>query len=146
MSPFNFQPVQLLELSQADSPSIDVQDGKIILTAQRNGEQIRITAPLQNVLPQVQATTVQAPKRKAVTPSYGLLVTGPDKRRGEKNKMAKLTDEAVREIRLMLSDKKLVASYPSTHSLYLEIGKAYNIHFTTVRNIAQGNSWKHIKV
>lgn len=141
MSPFNFQPVQLLELSDADAPSIDVQDGQIILTAQRGEEKIRITAPLRQVLPQVAATAVKMPSRLK-----GVQLPGGDKRVGEMNGMAKLNEQAVREIRLMISDPKFMKSFRSRQALYLEIAKAYNVHPGTVKNVIDNISWKHVKI
>lgn len=146
MPPFNFQPVQLLELSDADSPSIDVQDGQIILTAQRGQERIRITAPLKQVLPQVKATTVTKPQRKITSPLRGRHLPGGDKRVGELNGMAKLTEDTVREIRLFLSDKKFINSFHSTQAMYEELSKAYKVHFATIRSVARNESWKHVKI
>ena len=143
MPSFDFQSIHLLELSDADSPNIDVQNGQIVLTAQRNGEQIRITAPLRQVLPQVAATTVKSPRvrrRRIGT------MPGGDKRTGEMNGMSKLTEQAVREIRLFLSDSKFVNSYPSTQSMCEELGKAYNVHAATIRNVIDNVSWKHVKI
>jgi hypothetical protein len=141
MSPFNFQPVHLLELSDSDAPSIDVQDGQLILTASRGEERIRITAPLRQVLPQVAATTVKKP-----SPLKGLQLPGGDKRVGEDNGMAKLTEQAVREIRLMVSDAKFVKSFRTHHALCAEIAKAYNVHPATVKNVIDNVSWKHVKI
>jgi len=141
MSPFNFQPVQLLELCDADTPSIDVQDGQLILTAQRGDEKIRITAPLRQVLPQVTATTVKGPSRLK-----GLHLPGGDKRVGELNGMAKLNEQAVREIRLMISDLKFIKSFRTQNALYTEIAKAYNVHPATVKNVIDNVSWKHVKI
>lgn len=137
MSPFNFQPVQLLELSQADAPSIDVQDGQLILTAQRGDERIRITAPLNQVLPQVKATQVKMPRIQR---------PGGDKRVGENNGMAKLNEQSVREIRLMMSDPKFVKSFRSKLALLAELSKAYNVHPATVKNVIDNVSWKHVRV
>lgn len=143
MTTFNFRSVQLLELVDSDHPSIDVQDGQLILTAERAGESIRITAPLNKMLPQVAATTVKMP-----TPSgrKGMPMPGGDKRKGELNGMAKLTDAKVREIRLILSDKKLTGSYKSRHALFTELSRAYNVHMATIRSIAYNQSWKHVKI
>jgi hypothetical protein len=58
MSPFVFQAVQTLDIGASDNPNIDVQGGKLILTATRNGDQIRITAPLNSVIPTVEATPI----------------------------------------------------------------------------------------
>lgn len=142
MSPFSFRSFQLLELSDDDSPSIDVQDNQLILTAERDGEQIRITAPLTKVLPQVSARSVKMPGSSR----RGKPLAGGEKRQGELNGMAKLTDEHVREIRLMLSDLKFTGSYHSRHALYEELARAYNVHMSTIRSIACNESWKHIKV
>ena len=142
MSPFNFQPVQLLELSDADTPSIDVQDGQIVLTAQRGDERIRITAPLRQVLPQVAATTVKMPRPHR----QGISIAGGDKRVGELNGMAKLTEESVREIRLMISDSKFIKSFKTRHALCAEIARAYNVHPATVKNVIDNVSWKHVKI
>lgn len=141
MSPFNFQPVQLLELSDSDAPSIDVQDGQLILTAQRGEEKIRITAPLRQVLPQVASTIVKMPSSLK-----GKHLPGGDKRVGELNGMAKLTEQSVREIRLMMSDPKFIKSFRTRHALCLEIAKAYNVHPATVKNVIDNVSWKHVKI
>lgn len=142
MSTFNFESVQLLELAESDQPSIDVHDGQLVLTAQRQGQKIRITAPLQQMLPVPARTTVRMPR-----PSRkGISIPGGEKRQGELNKMAKLTDEAVREIRLMLSDDNFVNSFNSRHAMYTELAKAYNVHYATIGNVAENKSWKHIKI
>lgn len=140
--PFNFQPVQLLELSEADAPSIDVQDGKMILTAKRGDEQIRITAPLHHVMPQVKATEVKMPRPNR----RGVPLAGGDKRVGELNGMAKLNEEHVREIRLMISDPKFMKSFPSKLALRIELAKAYNVHPATIKNVIDNISWKHVKI
>lgn len=142
MSPFNFQAVQLLELSHDDTPTLDVQDGTVILTAQRGDEQIRITAPLKNIVPQVAATAVKG----RPSPRRGMPLPGGDKRLGESNGMAKLTEESVREIRLLLSDPKFVKSFRSAKALYEKIARVYKVHPLTVKNVATNVSWKHVKI
>jgi len=137
MSPFNFQPVQLLELSKSDAPSIDVQDGQLILTAQRGDERIRITAPLNQVLPQVHSTQVKMPS---------ISRAGGDKRVGELNGMSKLNEQSVREIRLMMSDSKFVKSFSTKMALLAELAKAYNVHPATVKNVVDNVSWKHVRI
>ena len=143
MTTFNFRSIQLLELVDSDHPSIDVQDGQLILTAERAGESIRITAPLNKMLPQAAATTVKIPRQCS---RKGVPIAGGEKRQGELNGMAKLTDAKVREIRLILSDKKLMASYKSRHALFQELSRAYNVHMATIRSIAYNQSWKHVTI
>ena len=142
MSTFNFESIKLLELAESDQPSIDVHDGQLVLTAQRQGEKIRITAPLQQVLPIPKQTNVSMPR-----PSRkGISIPGGEKRQGELNKMAKLTNEAVREIRLMVSDDNFVSSFESRHAMYVELAKAYNVNHGTISNVVENKSWKHIKL
>lgn len=145
MTSFNFKPVQILELTAADSPSIDVQEGQLILKAERDGEQIHIIAPLQNVLPQVKATEVKTPTTSKRRRAYRFM-TGGEKRAGELNGMAKLTDAQVKEIRLLLSNEKFLVSFSSTHAMYEKLAETYKVHFATIRSIARFESWKHIKI
>lgn len=91
--------------------------------------------------------TVTAPKRKRDYSSrIGVPVAGGDKRAGENNKMAKLTDAAVREIRMILADEGMIKKYPSKTALYQDIAKAYGVHMYTIKNVAENISWKHIKI
>jgi hypothetical protein len=71
---------------------------------------------------------------------------GGEKRAGELNGMAKLTDAQVREIRLLLSNEKFLVSFSSTHALYEKLAATYKVHFATIRSIARYESWKHITV
>jgi len=143
MTTFNFKSVQLLELLDADAPTIDVQDGHLILTAERGGESIRITAPLKQTLPQVVNTTVKLPAKRSCKRTR---IAGGKKRAGEMNGMAKLTEAKVREIRLILSDKKLTKSYNSRQALFEELARAYGVHFATIRSIAYNQSWKSVTI
>ena len=140
MTSFNFKAIQVLELTASDSPTIDVQEGQLILKAERDGEQIRIIAPLQNVLPQPTATVVRKPSR------LGKPLKGGEKRAGELNGMAKLTAAQVKEIRLLLSDKKFVNSFASPHAMYLKLAETYKVHIATMRNVARFESWKNVTI
>jgi len=139
---FNFRPIQVLDLKAEDHPSIDVHNGQLVLTASRGDEMIRITAPLQGVLPAAQQTTVTMPR----IGRRGIPISGGEKRQGELNKMAKLTEEDVRAIRTALKDPKFVKGYRNMQHLCQELGEAYNVHFVTIRNVITNVSWKHVKV
>jgi hypothetical protein len=114
----------------------------MILTAKRGDEQIRITAPLHHVVPQVKATEVKMPRSSR----KGIPVPGGDKRVGELNGMAKLNADHVREIRLMMSDPKFIRSFSSKQALLQELSKAYGVHVATIRNVIENVSWKHVKI
>lgn len=75
-----------------------------------------------------------------------IAMTVGEKRAGELNGMAKLTDAQVKEIRLLLSNQKFLISFPSTHAMYEKLAETYKVHFATIRSIARFESWKHIKV
>ena len=145
MSPFVFQAVQTLNIEATDNPNIDVQDGKLILTATRNGDQIRITAPLNSVIPTVQATTVktrQSPQRRRYTRSH-VVRNMP---RGEESRLAKLKEADVREMRALAKDASYRNSYTSEHAMMQDLAKTYKVHLTTVYSVIRGATWKHVEV
>jgi hypothetical protein len=141
MTSFSFQSIQSLEISAQDNPTIDVRDGRLVLTANRGQERIMITAPLQGILPKVSATTVKTANRKDPSPLLGRSL-----HKGIDNGMAKLNDDLVREIRTLLVDKDFVKSYKNVTKMYAEIAKSYNVSPWAIKNVAEGISWKHVVV
>ena len=145
MSPFQFQAVQTLDIASEDQPNIDVQNGKLILTAMRGGDQIRITAPLNSVIPTIatKATTVKPAARsvRKGRTSYTRNVS-----RGENSGQSKLTEVQVREIKSLVKDMAYRKTYPSAHAMLVDIGKTYNVHYTTIYSIYRGATWKHVEV
>ena len=146
MSTFNFQSIQTLAIGKEDSPHIDVRDGQLILTAERNNERIMITAPLNSVLPVASArsvsNTVRRSSRKGRRPIYN---PATDCRVGERNHNAKLTPELVAEIRAVAADESFRKDFKSVHEMCHAMGEVYKVHFTTVYNILNNRSWKHIQ-
>jgi hypothetical protein len=143
MSPFNFQPIQSLEISKDDHPEIDVRDGRLVLTAQRGTERIMITAPIAGMVPIATNSSVKVANSKSTSKVTTLPVTA---QRVRKNyAVAKLTELEVREIKNILKDKKLASSFKNKTRFYQELGKAYKVHFTTIANIDLGASWKHVE-
>ena len=146
MSTFNFQALQTLSISQEDNPRIDVRDGQLVLTAERNNERIMITAPLNSVMPKAVATTVKTPKQRPQHHKLkGTSLPSSDLRVGETNRNSKLTENDVREMRALAADRDYQKEFKSSHEMYHAIGKVYKVHFTTVYNIVNRNSWKHVK-
>lgn len=153
MSPFNFEPVQILDIKPEDNPQIDVKDGLILIKASRGNDRIVISAPLQSVLPAPAQTTVRHTTSSAVKhrvyqrkpaiapgtilpPSHGAV--------GENSVNAKLTETEVREMRALASDPSYASTFSSKQKMLYDLSKVYKIHWTTVRNILIGTSWKHI--
>jgi hypothetical protein len=141
MSSFNFHAIQTLELDTSDNPNIDVQNGRLILTASRGKDQIMITAPLNSVVPTAVHTTVKPPKsirkRKAIAFSE-------KHRRGENHSLAKLTEAQVREMRALAADNSYMSSFTSKYAALKELADMFKIHITTVSNILGGKTWRHI--
>ena len=144
MSPFNFQAVQTLSISKEDSPHIDVRDGQLILTAERNNERIMITAPLNSVLPVASARSIKAPARRGRPARRTVAKPATDARVGERNFNAKLTPELVAEMRAVFEDESFRKDFKSMHEMCHAMAEVYKVHFTTVYNIVNKRSWKHI--
>jgi hypothetical protein len=141
MTLFNFRSIQELEISESDNPKIDVQDGRLVLTAERNKEKIVITAPLNGIVASAVATTLKAPKRRIKGNPTGVnLHVGID------NGMAKLDDTSVREIRTLLADTSFTKNYTSVTSMYKDLGKAYQVSGWAIKNVADNISWKHVTI
>jgi hypothetical protein len=141
MTSFSFQSIQSLEISAQDNPTIDVRDGRIFLTAERNQERIVISAPLQGIMPKVSATMVKTPRRKKPGPLLGRSL-----HKGEENGMAKLNDDIVREIRTLVADKNFVKEYKNVTAMYAEIAESYKVSLWTIKNVAENISWKHVTI
>lgn len=143
MSPFSFQAVQTLNIEANDKPHIDVQNGKLVLTATRGNDQIRIVAPLNSVIPQIAATTVKKPKPKR---RFKPFRSSENIRVGENSPLSKLKESDVREIRSLISDASYARTYSSRHAMMQELANVYNVHYTTVYSIAEGKTWRHVTV
>ena len=142
MSSFNFHAIQTLEILPEDKPNIDVQNGRLVLTASRGDDQIMITAPLNSVVPVAAKTTVKSPRparrQKVITSKSDLRV-------GENHKLSKLTEKDVRKIRQLTSNPEYMKQFSSVYAVSKEIAKGLNVHFTTVMKIIEGRSWKHVQ-
>mgnify|MGYP006277745005 CR=1 FL=1 len=138
MAPFIFESIKSLALSRKDNPSIDIRNDEIVITAERNGERIVITAPLPGAAPVIAQTTVRSPRRRYARRNS---VNVP---KGEMHRKAKLTEQNVREMRAMAADPSIMREYPNRHQFFCEIGKIYGVHFSTVSKIVNRRSWTHV--
>lgn len=151
MTIFDFKSVYTLDLGQDDDPSIDVRDGKLILTAKRGEEQIMITAPLNSVItpvaPVAAATQVKQPRRfnRRKNSNKGRRLDPSHPSVGENNVLAKMTEESVKEIRDLAEDTSYVNSFQSRQAMLYDLAKVYNVHWTTIWSIINRRSWKHVK-
>lgn len=151
MSTFDFKSIYSLEISAEDKPSIDVQDGHLILTAERGDDRIMITAPIGSVLPSLTpaVTTVRTGKstparRRRHNANKGKRLDATHRAVGENSAASKLTEIAVKEMRALAGDEEFVKSFNSRQAMLYDLAKAYNIHWTTVWSILNYKSWKHV--
>ena len=151
MTVFDFKSIYTLDLGQEDDPAIDVRDGKLILTAKRGEESIMITAPINSVItpvaPIANAIQIKQPRRsnrrrrsgkgRQLDPSHPSV--------GENHMLAKMTEASVKEIRALAEDPSYVKSFQSRQTMLYDLAKVYSVHWTTIWNIINRRSWKHVK-
>lgn len=153
MSLFNFEPVQFLDIKAEDNPKIDVKDGMLLIKANRGNDRIVISAPLESVLPTASITqaTVRRPQKPrrvqqrrppAIKP--GTILPATHGSVGENNVLAKLTEDSVREMRAVAKDPDYVNAFKSRQAMIQDLAQVYKIHWTTVYNILNRKSWKHL--
>jgi len=133
-----FQSVQTLHFTAADEPSVTLHQGTWTLVANRNGEQIVITAP--DTRRQV-ALGLPAPVKRRVKHKRRPVDWAP---KGEDHPKAKLTESDVLEMRELFNDKSYRKDFESDHQILMYFAKIYNVHYTTAYKIVHGQSWKHL--
>lgn len=146
MSIFSFQSVKTLKLSVEDNPHIEIKEDQLYLSAERGGESILISVPAEAMLPitsKIQKTKVKVPSKTIKSRVEN--VTGLHYSVGSDNKMAKLTEENVRDIRTLLNDKDFVNSYRNVTQMYKDVAKSYKVSAWAIKNVAENISWKHVK-
>ena len=150
MNSFQFQAVQVLNLSAEDHPTFRIEGHQLTLTATRNGEQIIITAPISNssevlkLTQQPTAVKMPAPARPKFRRSTHRRTVNRDYPRGEQHPKAKLTEQDIKDMREIFADPDYIKSFRSTYEAYIDLAKTYKIHYTTVYKIVNGQSWKHV--
>ncbi len=133
-----FQSVQTLHFTAADQPSVTLNQGTWTLVANRNGEQIMITAP--DTRRQV-AVVPPAPAKRRIKRRSRLVNWTP---KGEDHPKAKLSETDVLEMRELFNDKSYRKDFESDHQILMDFAKIYNVHYTTAYKIVHGQSWKHL--
>lgn len=146
MNSFNFEPVHVLNIKAEDNPKIDVQDGMIVISANRGNNRIVVSAPLQSVLPSASAVQIKvngkAKRPPAIKPGTRLPATHGSV--GERSPKAKLKETDVREIRALAKDPNYTSGFPNRQKMVEDLAKVYKIHWTTVYSIISKKSWKHV--
>lgn len=151
MSPFEFHPIQTLDIGEKDSPCIDIQAEHLILTATRGNDRIRITAPLSGMLPNRASTPAPTEKVKkapaAKRPNkYRAQVQTWGFKAGEQSPNSKLKENEVREIKVLAQDPSYLNTFSSEYAAFKDLAKVYRVHYTTIYQIVRGATWKHVVI
>jgi hypothetical protein len=133
-----FQSVQTLHFTAADEPSVTLHQGTWTLVANRNGEQIMITAPDTR---RQMALSQPAPAKRRIKHKSQRVNWTP---KGEDHPKAKLSETDVLEMRELFNDKSYRKDFGSDHQILMDFAKIYNIHYSTAYKIVHGQSWKHL--
>lgn len=141
MTTFQFKAVQLLQLREADNPTVRIEDGTLTISADRDGDQILITTPVTDTLELPKQVAAPVAARKVQRKQRYWNRNSP---RGEDHAKAKLKEQDIREMRAMFRDEQYRKGFGSMYALYIDIAKAYNVHYTTVYKIVHGQSWRHV--
>ena len=148
MNHFAFQSVQTLRLqiTSEDKPRIEVKDDVLYLSAQRDGETVIISVPADALLPITSKVARTEVKISAEGTGKKIGSRGLHYSVGSANKMAKLTEQNVKDIRELLADEAFVAGYKSINKMYTDLANTYNVSTWAIQNIAHKISWKHVTV
>lgn len=143
MSSFHFYAVQTLCLEPEDKPIVDVQDGRLILTATRGKDKIMVIAPIDGITPPIAQTTIKTNHRSVA--HQKIKKQQLHRWAGENAPLAKLKEFQIREIRQLIKDPNYVNKFGSGHSMILDLAKTYKVHMTTMYKIVNFQSWKHVE-
>lgn len=139
VNPFQFQAIQVLNLTPDDKPTCKIEGRQLTVSATRGGDQIMITIPLSSA-----DNLIDFPKKETMPMKVVRSSTRRVYKRGEAHFRAKLTDQDVLEMRELARDASYRKSFKSTYEMYLDLAKTYKIHYTTAYKILKRLSWKHL--
>lgn len=146
MSTFQFKAVQLLQLGESDNPTIQLEDGTLTISANRDGDQILITTPVPSTFELTKQISQPMPEKRVVKTSRRKnRYWDRNAPRGEDHVKSKLKEQDIREMRALFRDEKYRKGFGSLYAMYIDIAKAYDVHYTTVYKIVHGQSWRHVK-
>jgi hypothetical protein len=145
-------PISQLDIKSPDHLSVITRDGKVTISATKDGTSVTLTYPIQvpyefpwkdKPLPSVQQTLPVLVKKEVTrtTKPVGAPGTTHVRYRGP---IPKLTVADVRNIKLMLKDEKFRAKFTSKTKFYQEIGRTFNVTGCAIGNIDRGIAWSHI--
>lgn len=155
------------EVLKPDAVVLRTKAGKLLITITKDNTELSIgipyntkqdTVPVYKPILREQGVT-PAPKvirlqQDGVVPGFrsmrkprGVRNWTEEQRRNMRfNFEPKINDTIAKEIKLLLEDESVMATYASRNAAHVAIGAAYNISASLVYRIDKGMSWKHIDV
>jgi hypothetical protein len=142
-----------LDISNPDHITVFTRDNRVTVSVVKDGTSVTLGFPLQQVFNTSPHSPSPQPVVKGVVGgSSKMNLTSADKEFLQLMKQralrfnSKLDDDKVREIKLMLSDSHLLDKFRSLHAAHLAFAEKYGVSVHTIRSIAKGTSWRHVKV
>ena len=138
-----------LDIQSPDHVTVITRDGKVTVSVTKDGTSVTLGFPIATTFTPKEIPTHQQRLALVQTKVSGDVPRG--KPTGTKHiryvgTTPKLTEQQVREIKMMVSDPDITSKFRSVTEAYQEIGKAYDVTGCAISNIARGVSWKHIRV
>jgi hypothetical protein len=143
-----------LDITAPDHVSVITRDGKVTISATKDGTSVTLTYPIRTPFENPWKNTFSTP----VEPTVPMLVKKEVTRTNQpvgapgtthvryRGPVPKLTVADVRNIKLMLKDERLRAKFTSKTKFYQEVGRTFNVTGCAISNIARGIAWSHINV
>lgn len=128
-----------LDVQNPDHVSVITRDGRVTISVVKEGTSVTLGFQIKNSIFNT------SPLLPPTTSSSGGKPTGTTHFRYG-GPTPKLSEDQVREIKLMLADDSIMNNFRCRTHAYQEIGKAYQITGCAVSNIHRGIAWKNVKI
>jgi hypothetical protein len=143
------EPISQLDVQAPDHVSVITRDGKITVSVIKDGSSVTLGFPIRSFFdttPRFPLQQQPAPQVTAVKENQETPKVLKKKTRVSPVGNRKLTDQQVRTIKGILSNKKEMDSFLSKQDAYEWIAKAYGVSHHTISNIHKGLSWRDVKI
>jgi len=143
------EPLSQLDVQSPDHVSVITRDGRLTVSVTKDGASVTLGFPIKNVFNTTPPFPLQqqpTPQMMAVKETQGTTPNQSSKQRVRHLGNYKLDEDAVRQIKLMLSDKVVLNRFKSRQQAYEEIARVYNVSHHTISNIHKGTSWTQVKI
>ena len=140
-----------LDIQNPDHISVITREGKLTVSVVKDGVSVTLGFPINTTFNTTPRPPLQqsAPQMMAVKSQVSTGVRSQHKSGKQRSSPvgnAKLNNDLVREIKLMLADKETMTRFGSRQQAYEEIARAYKVSHHTISNIHKGLAWRQVKL